>query len=319
MIVTLTLNPSLDRTVEVPDLVRGGVNRASGGRIDPGGKGVNVARALLANGAAARAVLPAGGAVGRQLVDLLEGEGVAMTAVPVSGATRSNLTLSEPDGTVTKINEGGELLAGTEIDQLADAVEDLVGPLDWAVLSGSLPTGVDPGVYARLIERFVRAGIDVALDTSGPALVRAVRARPTIVKPNRDELSEALGRDIRSLADAVEAAEVLRAAGAVSVLASLGPDGAVLVDRDGVVFGDCPVDEPRSSVGAGDCLLAGYLAARSTGATGRQALVTALAWAAAAVELPGSAVPGPAAIARRRAHARVVDEVDRQRVLTRSG
>jgi 1-phosphofructokinase len=316
VIVTLTLNPSLDRTVEVPGLVRGAVIRASGGRIDPGGKGVNVARALLANGVAARAVLPAGGAVGRQLVELLEVEGVPMTAVPVAGATRSNLTLSEPDGTVTKINEGGELLGTDEIDLLADAVVQLVGPLDWAVLSGSLPTGVDAGVYARLTERFVQAGIDVAVDTSGPALVRAVRAQPTIVKPNRDELSEALGRDIRSLADAVEAAELLRSAGALSVLASLGPDGAVLVERDGVVFGDCVVDEPRSSVGAGDCLLAGFLAARSTGATGREALATALRWAAAAVELPGSAVPGPADVARHRP--RLADEVDRHRALTPS-
>ena len=317
MIVTLTVNPSLDRTIEVPGLVRGEVIRATAGRIDPGGKGVNVARALLANGVPARAVLPAGGAVGRQLVELLEAEGVAMTAVPVTGATRSNVTLSEPDGTVTKVNEGGELLGTDEIDLLADAVVQLVGPLDWAVLSGSLPTGVDAGVYARLTERFVRAGIDVALDTSGPALVRAVRAQPTIVKPNRDELSEALGRDVRSLADAVEAAEVLRAAGAISVLASLGPDGAVLVERGGVVFGDCVVDEPRSSVGAGDCLLAGFLAARSSGATGREALATALCWAAAAVELPGSAVPGPADVARHRA--RLADEVDRHRVLTRSG
>jgi 1-phosphofructokinase len=316
VIVTLTLNPSLDRTVEVPGLVRGGVIRASGGRIDPGGKGVNVARALLANGVDARAVLPAGGAVGRQLVDLLEAEGVAMTAVPVAGATRSNVTLSEPDGTVTKVNEGGAPLHPDEIDLLAGAVEQLVGPLDWAVLSGSLPTGVDAGVYARLTERFVGAGIEVALDTSGPALVRAVRARPAIVKPNRDELSEALGRDIRSLADAVEAAEVLRAAGAGSVLASLGPDGAVLVEGGGVVFGDCVVDDPRSSVGAGDCLLAGYLAARSSGSTGRDALGTALCWAAAAVELPGSAVPGPADVARHRPH--LTDRVDRDRELTRS-
>jgi 1-phosphofructokinase len=317
VIVTLTLNPSLDRTVEVPHLVRGEVIRASGGRIDPGGKGVNVARALLANGVAARAVLPVGGAVGRQVVERLEAEGVPMTAVPVAGATRSNLTLSEPDGTVTKINEGGELLDTGEIDLLADTVVQLVGPLDWVVLSGSLPTGVDAVVYARLTERFVRAGIDVALDTSEPALVPAVRAQPTIVKPNRDELSEALGRDIRSLADAVEAAEVLRAAGAISVLASLGPDGAVLVERDGVVFGDSVVDEPRSSVGAGDCLLAGFLAARSSGVGGREALATALRWAGAAVELPGSAVPGPADVARQRV--RLADEVDRHRVLTRSG
>ena len=319
MIVTLTLNPSLDRTVEVPGLVRGEVIRASAGRLDPGGKGVNVARALLANGVAARAVLPAGGAVGRQLVELLEAEGVAMTAVPITGATRSNLTLSEPDGTVTKINEGGELLGPDEIDLLADAAMELVGPLDWVVLSSSLPTGVDAGVYARMTERFRAAGIEVAVDTSGPALVRAVRAHPTIVKPNRDELSEALGRDITSFADAIAAAEVLRAAGAGSVLASVGPDGAVLVDRDGVVFGDCAVDEPRSTVGAGDCLLAGFLAVRSSGASRHEALATALLWAAAAVELPGSAVPAPADIAGHRHRPRLTEEVDRLRALTRSG
>jgi 1-phosphofructokinase len=268
---------------------------------------------------AARAVLPAGGAVGRELVELLGAEGVAMTAVPVTGATRSNVTLSEPDGTVTKINEGGELLGPDEIDLLADAVLRLAGPHDRAVLSGSLPTGVDTGVYALLTERFAGSGIEVAVDTSGPALVQAVRARPAVVKPNRVELAEALGREVRSIADAVEAAEVLRAAGAGSVLASLGPDGAVLVDDDGVVFGDCAVDEPRSTVGAGDCLLAGFLAALSAGAARHDALATALVWAAAAVELPGSAVPSPADVAGHRHRPRLTEEVDRHRVLTRSG
>lgn len=315
--MTLTLNPSLDRTLEVPSLTRGDVIRASSGRIDPGGKGVNVARALLANGVASRAVLPVGGPVGRQLVELLEAEGVAMSAVPVAGTTRSNLTLSEPGGTVTKINEGGESLDADEIDQLAKAVAQLVGPQDWVVLSGSLPTGVDTGVYAELTERFVTSGSDVALDTSGPALLQAARARPTVVKPNRDELSDVLGRDVDSIADVVAAAEALRAAGAVCVLASLGPDGALLVDGEGVVLGDCVVDEPRSTVGAGDCLLAGFLAARSAGAHRREALATALRWAAAAVELPGSAVPAPADVARRRP--RLTDAVDRHRALTRAG
>jgi 1-phosphofructokinase len=314
VIVTLTLNPSLDRTVEVPSLTRGSVIRASSGRLDPGGKGVNVARALLANGIDACAVLPVGGAVGHQLVELLEAEGVTMNAVPVAGATRSNLTLSEPDGTVTKINEGGEALTAAEVELLADAAMGLVGPLDWVVLSGSLPPGVDGEVYAHLTERFVASGIEVAIDTSGPALGRAVRARPTLVKPNREELSGTLGREIRSIADAVAAAQALRAVGAGTVLASLGPDGAVLADRDGVWHGECAVAEPRSTVGAGDCLLAGFLAA---GAAGRDALATALCWAAAAVELPGSGVPAPADIAWRRA--RLTDDVDRRRTLTVPG
>lgn len=311
MIATLTLNPSLDRTVEVPALVRGTVIRATSGRLDPGGKGVNVARALLANGVDARAVLPVGGDVGRQLVEMLDAEGVAMTAVPVAGATRSNLTLSEPDGAVTKVNEVGDPLAAGEIDQLAEAVTDLVRPGGWVVLSGSLPAGTDPEVYARLAERFARAGTRVAVDTSGPALLEALRGRPALVKPNREELSEVIGRDVHNVADAVEAARALRAGGAGAVLASLGPDGAVLVEPGGVARGHCAVAARRSSVGAGDCLLAGFLAA---GGQGADALATALRWAAAAVGLPGSGVPGPADIAARRAH--VTDELDEERSLS---
>lgn len=314
MIVTLTLNPSLDRTVEVPELVRGRVIRSSSRLLHPGGKGVNVARALLANGVEARAVLPVGGAVGRELVELLTQEGVDMTAVEVGATTRSNLTLSEPDGTVTKINVDGEPLTAAETDILADTVMKLAQPSGWVVLSGSLPLDTDDGVYGRLTERFTTAGIAVALDTSGPALQQALAAAPTLVKPNRDELAEAVGSDIRSLGDVVAGARRLRDAGADTVLASLGADGAVLVDADGIWFGECPVAERRSAVGAGDCLLAGFLAA---GAQGPDALGTALCWAAAAVALPGSGMPGPADIAARRA--RVTDEFDRDRTVAASG
>jgi 1-phosphofructokinase len=314
VIVTLTLNPSLDRTVEVPALARGSVIRVSSARLDPGGKGVNVARALLANGVEARAVLPVGGPAGHQLVELLDGEGVAMSAVRVAAATRSNLTLSEPDGTVTKINEAGEPLAAREIEQLADAVTGLAGPGDWAVLSGSVPPGVDDDVYAHLIRRFTEAGIEVAVDTSGPALMHAVDAGPALVKPNHDEVGAALGRQVRSIADAVAAAERVRKAGARAVLVSLGPDGAVLAEEGAVWRGDCPVAERRSTVGAGDCLLAGFLAA---GGAGSEALATALRWAAAAVERPGSGVPGPEDIAGRRAH--VTDQIDDDRALTMPG
>jgi 1-phosphofructokinase len=336
MIVTLTLNPSLDRTIEVPELVRGSVIRSSSRLLHPGGKGVNVARALLANGVDARAVLPVGGAVGRQLVELLLDEGVRMAAVEVGATTRSNLTLSEPDGTVTKINVDGEPLTSVEIDTLAETVMKLAHPSDWVVLSGSLPRGVDPVVYARLAERFGTSGISVAVDTSGPALGAALAAGPVLVKPNRDELAEAVGAEIDTLGDVVAAAQELRQAGAGHVLASLGPDGAVFVDDTGVAYGRCAVVEPRSTVGAGDCLLAGFLAAWTSPGTettdttegtvdqlgvgddvAAGALATALRWAAAAVERPGSGVPSPDDIAAR--SARVTREIDLDRGLTRSG
>ncbi|MFI6455702.1 PfkB family carbohydrate kinase, partial [Streptosporangium amethystogenes] len=119
MIVTLTLNPSLDRTIEVTALRRGAVIRAAATHLDPGGKGVNVSRALLANRVRSCAVVPFGGDEGRRLVSLLCAEGIEMVTVPVAGATRSNVALAEPDGTVTKVNEPGTALSAAELEALA--------------------------------------------------------------------------------------------------------------------------------------------------------------------------------------------------------
>ncbi|NUP80789.1 MAG: 1-phosphofructokinase, partial [Nonomuraea sp.] len=174
MILTLTLNPSLDRTIEIAALARGAVIRAARARLDPGGKGVNVSRALLANGVAARAVVPFAGDEGRQLVRLLAAEGLDMVTVPVAGTTRSNVTLAEPDGTITKINEPGPALSAAELDTIADTVLAAAHEADWVVASGSLPPEVPADVYARLCRRVAAAGIHVAVDSSGPALACAL-------------------------------------------------------------------------------------------------------------------------------------------------
>jgi 1-phosphofructokinase len=135
----------------------------------------------------------------------------------------------------------------------------------------------------------------VAIDTSGPALEAVLAAGPTLVKPNRDELAEVTGQRLLTIADVVEAANRLRARGAGAVLASLGADGAVLVDDDGAIHGRTPAVPPLSSVGAGDAMLAGFLAG---GGKGEDALVEALAWGAAAVLQPGSGMPSPPDIDR---------------------
>ncbi|WP_433394053.1 1-phosphofructokinase [Micromonospora sp. KLBMP9576] len=295
MIVTVTLNPSLDRAVEVDSLTRGEVIRAATAHLDPGGKGVNVSRALLANGVPSVAVLPSGGDEGNQLIRLLEAEGVKVLAVPISGRTRSNITLAEPDGTVTKVNEPGPVMCGAELDEITDGVLDRAGKADWVVLCGSVPPGLPADTYARLCRQLRAAGVRVAVDTSGPALREAALAGATLLKPNREELAEVVGAPLADLGDVVAAAQRLREWGAGTVVASLGPDGAVLVDADGVVTGSCPVERPRSTVGAGDALLAGFLAA---GARGAAALAEGLAWGAAAVSLPGSRMPGPADLFR---------------------
>jgi 1-phosphofructokinase len=314
MILTLTLNPSLDRTIEIPALVRGEMVRASATRLDPGGKGVNVARALAAHKLPTCAVIPRGGPEGRQLTELLEEEGIDVCAVPVTAHTRSNVSLVEPDGSVTKINEPGGELAPDDLERIVKAVLDTAVTADWVVASGSLPPGVPDTFYSDLASRLTERGVRFAVDTSGPALTAALSGRPALVKPNRDELAEFAGFPIVTVGDAVRAATAMRAAGAGTVLASLGADGAVLVeqvgDGQGVRCGESPVDRGRSAVGAGDAMLAGYLAG---GVTGGDALVEALSWGAAAVRLPGSRMPGPGDVDR--ASVRVNASVDLTRAL----
>jgi 1-phosphofructokinase len=290
MIVTLTANPSVDRTIEVDALVRGAVLRAQASRVDPGGKGVNVSRALAANGRKTCAVLPAGGWEGDQLAALLAPEGVPVALVPVGGSIRANVSVVEPDGTVTKLNEPGPTLSGTELEAVAVATVVAAADADWVAIAGSLPPGAPVDLYARLTERLAPLAVRVAVDTSGPPLVGALAAAPDLIKPNREELAEAAGRPVTTLGEAVAAAGALRRRGARAVLASLGADGALLVDDDGTVHGEAAVPRPRSAVGAGDAMLAGFLAG---GGSGPDALAEALAWGAAATSLPGSRMPRP--------------------------
>lgn len=294
MIITVTLNPSLDRTMLVHSLVRGEVLRADATRDDPGGKGVNVARALAADGEQPCAVLPAGGSIGKALVAQLAEAGVQVESVPIQGATRTNITVAEPDGTTTKLNEPGPYLSGDEIDALLDAVRNLASSGDWVVIGGSLPPGVEPAVVPLFVEAAHASGAKVALDTSGPALRAGLAERPDLVKPNREELAEAVGRDVATLADVVAACRVLLADGAVRVLCSLGPDGAVYADAEEALHAVAPVTDVRNTVGAGDALLAGYLRAAGRGPS--SGLRTGVAWATAAVATSGTGVPTPEAV-----------------------
>jgi 1-phosphofructokinase len=310
MIVTVTPNPSVDRTIEVDALVRGAVLRARAAHVDPGGKGVNVSRALAANGRKTVAVLPSGGAEGTQLAALLTALGLEVVVVPFAGSVRANVSVVEPDGTVTKLNEPGPTASEAELDALAKATVAAAAGADWVAVSGSLPRGAPPEFYPRLVGELRRSGARVAVDTSGAALAAALPAGPDLVKPNGEELAEVTGRPVATLGDAVEAAGELRRRGAGAVLASFGRHGALLVDADGAVHGEAPVEVTRSAVGAGDALLAGFLAG---GGGGRTALTEALAWGAAAASLPGSQMPGPDDLDR--AAVRLAPAVDPDRLV----
>jgi 1-phosphofructokinase len=294
MIVTFTANPSVDRTAEVDALVRGAVIRARAVHVDGGGKGVNVTRALAANGYRSLAVLPTGGAEGAQLLALLAAENLQFEAVTVSGSVRANVTIVEPDGTTTKINEPGPRLSDAELAALTDALGTAAAEADWVVLSGSVPPGAPDDLYATITKHLRSLGVRVAVDADGELLRRALATAPDVIKPNRSELAKASGIEVRELADVLVAIERLRASGARTVLASLGSQGAVLVDDTGAYHASAPATA-RSTVGAGDATLAGFLAA---GGAGPDALLEAVAWGTAAVALPGSRMPHPNEIDR---------------------
>ncbi|WP_129338791.1 1-phosphofructokinase [Cellulomonas endophytica] len=315
MIVTLTPNPSLDRALDVETLELGEVNRAVAAHVDPGGKGINVSRALVAQGVASTAVLPTGGADGAHLVALLAEVGVPVVAVPVTGATRSNFTLVERGRGTTKVNAPGAPLAPAEVDALLAAVEGqlALGPRA-LVGAGSLPAGAGADLFARVAALAGRHGVPLVLDTSGPALAAAVRAGGLdLVKPNDEELAELVGRDLVTVGDVVDAAREVIARGTASVLVSLGAHGALLVRGEGSWWAGGPPLVPASTVGAGDTTLAGYLADERPDAAPADRLRTAVAWGRAAVLLPGTATPTPADV--HLDEVRVLPEPDRRLAL----
>jgi 1-phosphofructokinase len=293
VIVTLTANPSVDRTLEIPALQRGKVVRATAARVHPGGKGVNVARVLVANGIAARAVLPTGGREGDQLLDLLSGQGVEVVPVPIREPVRENVTVVEPDGTVTKLNAPGPRLSEEEVAALVEATVEASRGADWVALCGALPPGAPSALYATLVLKLRAEGVRVAVDTSGPALHRSIESGPDLIKPNAEELAEAVARPIETLRDVLDGARQLRDRGVGHVLVSLGRAGAVSVsDAIALRAWTTPV-VPRSTVGAGDAALAGFLAERGDAS---EALRAAVAWGAAAVREPGTGMPDPGSI-----------------------
>jgi len=308
MIVTVTPNPSIDRTVTLTGpLTRGAVHRVSSVTTEPGGKGVNVARALTLAGVDSVALLPA--PYDDPLIAALQASTVAFRCVPSTETVRTNLAITEHDGTTTKLNEPGAELDPMVVDALTRAVIANAEQASWVVLSGSLPPGMPDGWYAEVVARLASYPCRVAIDTSeGPlaALVESFdRAAPDLIKPNAEELAGVLGFSPQALEAAVAqgdpepvvtAARELVERGARAVLATLGAAGAVLVDETGSWMATPGPIVPCSTVGAGDASLAGYLRAEVGGAVPPQRLQMAVAYGSAAAALPGSALPTPSQI-----------------------
>jgi len=310
VIVTLTANPSLDRTVALPGpLLRGEVQRAVSVRQESGGKGVNVSRALVASGLKTVAVLP--GAEADPVLAGLRDSEVPFAALPIGEPLRSNVALTEPGGVTTKINEPGPVLSEDQQEALIGLLLDQARGASWVVLAGSLPPGVPADFYATVTRRLrsLHDGVEaprIAVDSSGGPLAAAISGdasgKPDLLKPNAEELAElaaAAGFATDKSAEELEADPAAAAAAAAAivrsgvgaVLATLGSKGAVLVTADGAWLATHPPVKAVSTVGAGDSSLAGYLLAASQGAAPADCLRQAVAHGAAAASLPGSTVP----------------------------
>ena len=306
MIVTLTANPSIDRTVVLDtELVRGGVHRARASVSDPGGKGVNVARVLTASGVQAMAVLPA--SEHDPLLEALSDKGVRYCAVPTGALARTNITVSEPGGVTTKINEPGAELSEAARTELFETVVDLGRDATWVALSGSLPPGIPVGWYGELVAALKSTtACKVAVDTSdAPLLALAAsfpHSAPDLIKPNSEELSQLTGADAENLeraaaagdpTAAIDASRILLERGVGAVLATLGSAGAVLVTQEGAWFASPPKIDAISTVGAGDSSLAGYILADIERCPPADLIRRAVAYGTAATALPGTTLPTP--------------------------
>jgi len=310
MILTLTANPSVDRSVllDAP-LVRHAVLRTTSEMEQPGGKGVNISRAAVAAGIPTLAVLPADR--DSDFVRELTAAGVDCCPERPAGPIRVNLTITEPDGTTTKINSPGAAVDADSMALLAAAVTSRADDVDWIVLAGSLPPGAPDSWYADLAAALHGRRARVAVDTSGGPLLSLghalADAAPDLLKPNAEELGQLAGTPVQDLEQAALAARLLVDKGAGAVLATMGEAGAVLVDATGAWHAAAPKVAVVSTVGAGDSSLFGYLLGDLRGDEPGERLRLAVAYGSAAAQLAGTGIPGPDQVHTERVEVRRLD------------
>lgn len=291
-IATVTLNPAIDQTAIVSDFTLDAVNRVEWEQSDPGGKGVNVASFLVDLGHPVSAT----GLLGRDnpelFQQLFERKGISDRFIRISGRTRTNIKIVDnAEQQVTDLNFPGAVPTDAELHQVWSAIEQLMPDHDWFVLAGSLPKGVPVTIYRDWITALKQAGKRVALDTSGAALQVALTAQPDLIKPNRTELESVLRQELDSKAMVVRAAQSLIQQGIQHIVVSLGEQGALFVDAHTAIHAQPPEISVKSTVGAGDAMVAGTVSALAQGDSLEQCARLGTACAIGALSRIGSNLP----------------------------
>jgi 1-phosphofructokinase family hexose kinase len=297
MIITVTLNAAIDKSLSVPNFRLGQRHRTVEQTTLPGGKGVNVARTLKTLGQPVVATGFAGGATGTRIVEALTAEAILNDFVRIREESRTNTAVLDPtNGEQTEINERGPAVSEIELALFRDKLLYLARGAAIVVFAGSLPRGVDSDVYADLIRELRKLGLVVVIDTDGDPLRHAVRAEPHVVSPNILEAEELVGHEFNDDEDRVIAVREMVSLGAREAIMTV-PDGcfaSVLVDGESVLHRvRIERREAVASVGAGDAFLAGYVAARYGGEPPGECLRYGVACGADSVQRLGAGLVDP--------------------------
>lgn len=292
MIITVTMNPAIDRTVEIDRLVPGELNRITKVEYDAGGKGINVSRTIHALGRESLAMGFLGGNAGKTIEAVLNRKGIRHDFLWVEGETRTNTKVLERDGTVTELNEPGPEIGREQLEELMERLMSYAKEGTLYVLSGSVPAGVDKGIYAGIIRRAHEKGAGVLLDADGELLCRGLMEKPDLVKPNAAELMEYAGYGKEaSDKELLEAARALRKKGIGGAAVSMGSRGALFFLKDYEAFSPALPVKAHSAVGAGDAMAAALALGWSGKLKPRDIVRLCMAVSAGAVTTVGTKPP----------------------------
>lgn len=291
MIVTVTINPAVDKTIKMTELHRGGLNRIERVELDAGGKGINVSKTIDMLGGISVATGFLGGSASGYILDALKKTDIVLDFVQVEGETRTNIKIMEPDGLLTEINESGPLIQKDQVNTLMEKLELMAAPDVWFVFSGSAPLGIDFDIYEKMIYCVKKKGAKTILDADGELFRNGLKALPDIVKPNRYELEQYFGESAADDAALLQMGKKLLQLGIGMVVISLGQKGAIFMTKD-VTYGVPVIEaEVNSVVGAGDALVGGLIYGIEENYSLEECIKLAIASSTASVMTEGTKPP----------------------------
>ncbi len=290
MIYTVTLNPALDRTIWLEDLKVDDTNRILKEEKYAGGKGIDVSRVLSNFGVPNVALGFVGGFAGLEIEGLLINEGVNFDFVKISEETRTNIVInSQSHEKQIIISAVGPHIPPFELTKFMEKINSVDNP-SYVIISGSLPEGLKPAVYAKIIDTVKSLGAKVVLDTDGEALAFNINHKPDIIKPNKHEISRVVGRELQTIEDIIVAAKEINRKGIKTILVSMGKEGILYVSENIMMHALPPEVKVINTIGAGDSSVAGYIYAKYMGFSEEEALRYAVAAGTATTLKPGTAL-----------------------------